>query len=117
MKSILFKIAKLASTRGIYWVLLYRCVSVEEAGNIVETGRLLEAENSLEGKWLAYEETHARQWGAAMSYEHGFKIVEILVPKDDYAEFYKIPALDGIGPGCYGTINELKRAMLRIIPL
>jgi hypothetical protein len=117
MKSILFKIAKLASKRGIYWVLLYRCVSREEAEDIAETGRLLETANSLEGKWLAYEESHAQQWGAAMTYEHGFRIVEILVPRGDYAEFHKTPALDGIGPGCFGTIDELKRAMLRIIPL
>jgi len=93
-------------------VSFYRAVSSEELADIRQCGRLRETMRSCEGKHLASSVVDARRWGEALYGSSAFAIVRITVQDQTAAALVKWERLDGIGPACFATIDQLEGAIV-----
>jgi len=90
--------------------IFYRAVSGSELADIRRTRQLRSIAGSCEGKHMATTVIHAAQWGEALHGTGNFLIIRIAVDDAAAARFMRWDNLDGIGPACFATIEELEGA-------
>ncbi len=88
----------------------YRAVSLAELADFRQLRRLRIARNSCEGKHLACSPEDARRWGEVIYGQHAFGILEVTVSEAAAAQFARWDKLDGIGPACFATMEQLAEA-------
>lgn len=91
-------------------VTFYRAVSFAELADVRRVGRLRSSANSCEGKHLARSAEDARRWGETLHGASTFGVVRVTVSDATAAEFFRWDNLDGIGPACFATIEQLDGA-------
>jgi hypothetical protein len=85
---------------------VYRAVSEAEYQDILQTGRLRQGPNSLEGKWFADSVEGAGLHGDALQGPGKYRIIEVDVP-DNAPSLFRQPNLDGRGPARYLHLDDL----------
>ncbi len=93
---------------------VYRAVSAAELADIVETGKMRQGPNSMEGKWFADSPEGAEAHGVALSGGDPYCLIEADVP-DAAPSLYKVENLDGRGPARYLDIDDLKDVVPRAL--
>jgi hypothetical protein len=91
-------------------VRLFRAVSQAEYDDIMQSGALREAANSVSGKYFATKAEHAAEWGRRMHGGDGFRVIAVDFPKQVVEAFDTYwRKLDGIGPAYYARMEQLIR--------
>jgi hypothetical protein len=90
----------------------YRAVSFEELADFRTVGQLRAGVNSCEGKHLACTLIDARRWGEALHGAGAFAVLRIVAEDAAVATWASWARLDGIGPACFATIEQLAGAMV-----
>lgn len=91
-------------------VQLFRAVSQAEYDDIMQSGALREAANSVSGKYFATKAEHAAEWGRRMYGGDGFRVIAVDFPKrvvEAFDTYWR--KLDGIGPAYYARMEQLIR--------
>jgi hypothetical protein len=91
---------------------VYRAVSEAEYHDILQTGRLRQGPNSLEGKWFGDTIEGARLHGDALQGPGKYRIIEVDVP-DNAPSLFRQPNLDGRGPARYLHLDDLNDVIPR----
>jgi hypothetical protein len=88
----------------------YRAASFPELDDIRRTRQLRTLTGCCEGKHMAMTAADAARWGKALHGSENFAIIRINVNDAAGIEFFRWDHLDGIGPACFATIEELQGA-------
>ena len=95
---------------------LYRAVSEAERRDILAVGRFRIVPASMEGKWLAEQQAHARAWGRAFYPTEPFWIVAVTVRASVAETFHRSgPNLDDIGPARYAELEQVEGAIITVV--
>ena len=93
-------------------VTLYRAVGLDEAADILATGRfrVAPAQAMGDGKWFAETFNDALRWGGLMplvARPRSFHIARVSLPQDVVGTFLRLARLDGIGPARFVHRDQL----------
>jgi hypothetical protein len=88
----------------------FRAVSLAELRDWRQCGKLRAAPSSCEGKHLAYTLKDARRWGRILHGPGHFSVLRVVLPEAVATGLFGWDRLDGIGPACFATIEELDEA-------
>lgn len=94
-------------------VVFYRAVSFAELADWRREGQLRAGTGSCEGKHFARSVEDARRWGELLFGKDAFAVLSIEIESDIAAEFVTWERLDGIGPACFATIDQLTAAVVK----
>lgn len=87
-------------------------MSAAEYEDILATGRFRSVGNCLGGKWFADHLDDARRWALRLTYPAKIFILEVELAEDIATALYANPYLDGIGPGRYAELEDLRDATI-----
>lgn len=88
----------------------YRAVSLAELADFRASGELRIGLSSCEGKHLACTLEHARRWGEALYGSEEFAVLRVRLDDAAAAGLHRWERLDGIGPACFATMEQLTGA-------
>lgn len=88
---------------------LYRAVSEAEFHGLMRSGKFQVGRNSLSGKWFAESADDAARWGDLLQGPKNYRIITIEIPSKDADRFFRIDALDKIGPARYAELAQLSQ--------
>lgn len=91
----------------------YRAVSFAELADWRHAGKFRAGSGSCEGKHLAGSVADARRWGELLFGSGAFAVLRIEIPDDIAKQLVAWPRLDGIGPACFATIDQLASAVVK----
>jgi hypothetical protein len=91
-------------------VTYHRAVSFQELADFRRFGRLRAVPWSCEGKHMAHSADDARQWGTILHGAGRFAVLKVTVSDVVAKSLVHWDRLDGIGPACFATIEQLEGA-------
>ena len=90
----------------------YRAVSFAELADFRQTGTLRSRVGSCEGKHFALSIQDANHWGESFYGSGRFALIQIDIDDAVAATFMRWNRIDGIGPACFATIDQLEGAKI-----
>ena len=89
----------------------YRAVSLDELADVRRSGVLRPGVMSCEGKHFACEREHAAQGGRSLYGDQKYAVLGVEIPDAVAAGLVRWDRLDGIGPACFATIEDLESTL------
>ncbi len=83
---------------------------MEELADLRRAARLQAVPWSCEGKHMAFSADDARRWGTVLHGAGRFAVVRVTVSESIARALMRWDRLDGIGPACFATIEQLEGA-------
>jgi hypothetical protein len=90
-------------------------VAAEEAADIAKTGVLRTVAKSADGKFLTNTLEAATEWATRMNGE-GARVVQVQIPKATAKTLTSLGRIDGIGEAWFATMDQLKNAVVKLLP-